>query len=429
MFTRFSNELYHYGIKGMKWGVRRFQNEDGSYKAGAEGRYNPDGLPGVHKAKAAMAKVREKLRNKDFRDKQRQEKPPKPQKTPEELEAEKERHKKILRNVAIGAGVAVGAAVVYKCGKTYVNNIKAQNMALYQQESEVIFSTISNVKMADVNTWAESTEKQLKDAEDAFGAELAKRGKDLDDFRKQISLESATSETAGKLHKKNMEFESWKKAAETDLREKREAYDTEKALRSGDAARQAMDAVNAYQAQHKKPMRYAGQDDSFGTAYKRVYNYKKYGTMGGLDQAIDGTGNADMSADFKASKIVENALLGRGSLRENMRTYVDSIKQQNAELYKKEANIIFNRTAGVKLNEIDKQQIQFGISDAEKRGIEQFKSQRRSEAINAARKVAETYRNKHDQNRNEDDFITAYRRVRNYRRHGALDLAKQLYGG
>lgn len=25
------NELYHYGIKGQKWGVRRYQNEDGSY--------------------------------------------------------------------------------------------------------------------------------------------------------------------------------------------------------------------------------------------------------------------------------------------------------------------------------------------------------------------------------------------------------------
>lgn len=34
------NELYHYGVKGMKWGVRRFQNKDGSYTRAGRKRYS-----------------------------------------------------------------------------------------------------------------------------------------------------------------------------------------------------------------------------------------------------------------------------------------------------------------------------------------------------------------------------------------------------
>ena len=36
------NELYHHGIKGMKWGIRRFQNEDGSLTAAGKKRYDDD---------------------------------------------------------------------------------------------------------------------------------------------------------------------------------------------------------------------------------------------------------------------------------------------------------------------------------------------------------------------------------------------------
>ena len=45
--------LAHFGVKGQKWGVRRYQNLDGSYKSGAEGRYNGDG---VQSAKRLISK-------------------------------------------------------------------------------------------------------------------------------------------------------------------------------------------------------------------------------------------------------------------------------------------------------------------------------------------------------------------------------------
>lgn len=38
----YKNELYHHGIKGQKWGVRRYRNEDGTLTAAGKKRYHKD---------------------------------------------------------------------------------------------------------------------------------------------------------------------------------------------------------------------------------------------------------------------------------------------------------------------------------------------------------------------------------------------------
>lgn len=62
------NTLQHYGIRGMKWGVRRFQNPDGSLTPAGKERYRKKGYSDDYiTARSLKAKGYKKLNDSELR--------------------------------------------------------------------------------------------------------------------------------------------------------------------------------------------------------------------------------------------------------------------------------------------------------------------------------------------------------------------------
>ena len=56
----YPNELYHYGIQGQKWGLRRFQNPDGTLTAAGKARYGYSENENPHDVKVKKGSLLER---------------------------------------------------------------------------------------------------------------------------------------------------------------------------------------------------------------------------------------------------------------------------------------------------------------------------------------------------------------------------------
>lgn len=142
------SDLTHHGIKGQKWGQRRFQNEDGTWTAAGKERYGDDGggqsrsfRGNVNRALAKVYGVNEKYyskhgnkvmanANKSAKEAQlkKAEEADKAKNTPEA----KARAEKLKKAAKIGAAVAGTALVAY--GAYKLNKVLNDNTSMHYRE-------------------------------------------------------------------------------------------------------------------------------------------------------------------------------------------------------------------------------------------------------------------------------------------------------
>ena len=122
-----SDYLMHYGIKGQKWGVRRFQKKDGTLTSAGKKRYSDESTSGSSK--------KNKVTHRDMLEKRYRDKGM----STEEAKAAADKRIKIEKAVAITAGVTVAACAAYyaknKWTETYCDQVLKAGTTFHNLDS------------------------------------------------------------------------------------------------------------------------------------------------------------------------------------------------------------------------------------------------------------------------------------------------------
>lgn len=180
------DDLMHHGIKGQTWGVRRYQNEDGTWTAAGKKRYGDDGSTGGNRGSfGGRANSAANTKN-----------------TPE-AKARSEKLKTAAKIGAAVAGTALVAYGAYKLNNLATESLKAGDRYLAKQKQTMADMALKNYfdQMEIANkvkgpgaitnrTPIETTKKYQRMVETASQA-----GQRYNDYRKEASAALARADS------------------------------------------------------------------------------------------------------------------------------------------------------------------------------------------------------------------------------------------
>ena len=206
-YTR-QGEVYHHGIKGQKWGVRRFQNKDGSLTPAGKKRYYE---PNIGR-KTKEAKTYKIPKNKSLHRLQLEEKYMKNGMTREQAEQAAAKRIRTEKFVAAAAVVTVASAVAYAKYKGYTSDKIFKENSDFQR----IMRLDPNAELRkDSRLYATIDKKDKVLYKGMFADHLTKLKSDNENIyditvrnRKEIKLasEKRARDTFAKLFRENVDF-------------------------------------------------------------------------------------------------------------------------------------------------------------------------------------------------------------------------------